>query len=29
VHTIQFDTFRRLNRDQPVRDTYIITVTRG
>jgi hypothetical protein len=29
VHTIQFDTFRRLNRNQPVRDRYTITVTRG
>jgi hypothetical protein len=29
VHTIQFDTFRRLNRNQRVRDRYTITVTRG
>jgi hypothetical protein len=29
VHTIQFDTFRRLNVNQPVRDRYTITVTRG
>ena len=29
VHTIQFDTFRRFNRNQRVRDRYTITVTRG
>jgi hypothetical protein len=29
VHTLQFDTFRRYNRRQPVRDRYTITVTRG
>jgi hypothetical protein len=29
VHTIQFDTFRRYNPQQPVRDRYTITVTRG
>jgi hypothetical protein len=27
VHTIQFDTFRRYSRKQPVRDRYTITVT--
>jgi hypothetical protein len=29
VHTLQFDTFRRYNSRQPVRDRYTITVTRG
>ena len=29
VHIIQFDTSRRLNPNQPVRDRYTITVTRG
>jgi hypothetical protein len=29
VHTIQFDTFRRYNANQQVRDRYTITVTRG
>jgi hypothetical protein len=29
VHTIQFDTFRRYNSRQRVRDRYTITVTRG
>ncbi len=29
VHTIQFDTFRRYNSRQAVRDRYTITVTRG
>jgi hypothetical protein len=29
VHTLQFDTFRRYNPRQPVRDRYTITVTRG
>jgi hypothetical protein len=29
VHTIQFDTFRRYNKNQRVRDRYTITVTRG
>ena len=29
VHTLQFDTFRRYNKRQPVRDRYTITVTRG
>jgi hypothetical protein len=29
VHTVQFDTFRRYNSRQPVRDRYTITVTRG
>ena len=29
VHTIQFDTFRRYDKNQRVRDRYTITVTRG
>jgi hypothetical protein len=29
VHTLQFDTSRRYNPKQPVRDRYTITVTRG
>jgi hypothetical protein len=29
VHTIQFDTFRRYDANQRVRDRYTITVTRG
>ena len=29
VHTLQFDTFRRYNPRQRVRDRYTITVTRG
>jgi fluoride ion exporter CrcB/FEX len=29
VHTIQFDTFRKYNRKQPVSYRYTITVTRG
>lgn len=29
VHTVQFDTFRRYNARQPVRDRFTIAVTRG
>jgi hypothetical protein len=29
VHTVQFDTFRRYNPKQPVRDRYTISVTSG
>jgi hypothetical protein len=29
VHTIQFDTFRRYNPNQRIRDRYTITVSRG
>ena len=29
VYTIQFDTFRKYKRKQPVNDRYTITVTRG
>ena len=29
VHTLQFDTFRRYDKRQPVRDRYTITVARG
>src|SRR3954447_12508346 len=29
VHTIQFDTFRKYNRKQPVNDRYTVTVSRG
>jgi hypothetical protein len=29
VHTVQFDTFRRYNAHQPVRDRFTIAVTRG
>jgi hypothetical protein len=29
VHTIQFDTFRRYDKNRPVRDLYTISVTRG
>jgi hypothetical protein len=29
VHTIQFDTFRRYDRKQPVAYRYTIDVTRG
>jgi hypothetical protein len=29
VYTIQFDTFRKYNRKQPVNDRYTVTVSRG